>query len=354
VLAACGFHAQAQHGDAAGSAVVDAPADSSIDGPPPPSSPRKLVVTNPTAMALSSFRLYVPLDAFSVDYNAVTDPTTQLRFHDVAQNMDLQFEVDHWNRAGESGVWVKTLNLPAGVSSDVLMYFGPNVGGISRPTQVWSNFELVDHMEAALTNSASTIYEGNGVNVTTMPGQIGGAQHFVGTGDEQIDFTASNQLFDGWSTFSLEFWIYADYAAASDLGAEQPKIMDKGGGLALGRFYADNGTLDLQIDLHYSGSNNDVYLPVPITPRTWTYVAYTSSGSKVAAFANGMLVGSQNLTGGSQNMPANQLGYFLGDPATPMAGSIDELRIDQVARVPEYFAMQYAAMTRTAVTFVDP
>lgn len=352
VLVGCSFHGQpAQHGDAAGSAVVDARPDSSIDGPPAPTSPRRLVIDNPTPSTLMSFPLYVSLDASSVDYAAVTDPTTQLRFHSGATNTDLQFEVDHWDPAGESGVWIK-LDVPAGMSSDVLMYFGANAGGISRPNQVWGSFDLVHHMESTLRNSASTIYEATGLGVTSVAGQLGTAQRFAGTGDEQIDFTASNQLFDAWTVASMEFWIYPDYDASSDLSVE-PRVMDKGGGVSLGRFFRSGSDLQFQVDFHFTG-NNDVYIPITVQPKTWTYIAYSFDGSRLRAYANGVQVDSRQMSGGNQTMPANQLGYYLGDPVMPFTGMIDELRIDQVARSADFVAMQYHAMTRAAVTFTAP
>ena len=353
LLVGCGFHAQpAQHGDAAGSGVIDARPDSSIDGPPPPSSPRRLVIDNPTPTTLMSFQLYVPLDAFSVDYGAVTDPTTDLRFHDSAAAADLQFEVDHWDPAGESGVWIK-LNVPSGTSSTVLMYFGANAGGISRPTQVWGNYDLVNHMESALTNSAQAIYQGNGIGVTTVPGQIGAAQRFTGTGNEQIDFTASNQLFDAWTVMSLDFWLYPNYDATSDLSAE-PRVMDKGGGITLGRFFRSGPDLQFQVDFHFTGNNNDVFIPITVQPKTWTHIAYSFEGNRLRAYANGVEVGNQQMTGGTQTMPVNALGYYLGDPVTPFAGMIDELRAEQVARSADWVTMQYHAMTRAAVTFTAP
>lgn len=225
VLAGCGFHSHPLAGDAAGSgsstddaAVVDSSSDAGGI-----TSPRRLVLTSTSTMALNGFRLYVPLDASTIDYAAVTTPTTDLRFHDEAANVDLQFEVDHWNPAGESGVWVKLGSLPAGTSSDVLMYFGAAASGISNPSQVWGSYELVNHMEATFRNSANTnVYQGSTVNVTALDGELGEAATFTGSGDSQMTFSFGNQLFDGWSAFTLELWLYPDYATLADAWECQP------------------------------------------------------------------------------------------------------------------------------------
>ena len=137
-LVGCGFRTHALT-DAAGdgSAAVDAAIDSSVDGPAAPTSPRRLVIDSTASNTLSASRLYVSLDASTVDYAMVTDPTTQLRFHDETANVDLQFEVNRWNPAGESGVWVKLDSVPPGMLTSTMMYFGPSANGISKPEQVW-------------------------------------------------------------------------------------------------------------------------------------------------------------------------------------------------------------------------
>jgi hypothetical protein len=354
LLVGCGFHSHPASSDAAISdGPADAPIDSSIDGPPPPSSPRRLVIDNTTPATFSNFRLYVPLDATSVDYSIVTDPTTELRFHDEAANADLQFEVDHWNPAGESGVWVKVSSLPPGMLSSTLMYFGPSANGISKPAQVWGGYDLVQHMEPGFANSVGINYQGSGLGVTTAAGQLGNAVTFAGSGDEQVDFAAASQLFDGWSAFTLEFWIYPDYAAAGDVTSE-PLFMGKGVSLNAGRMIDASGQPQVQVDLEFTG-NNAITMPVPVTLRQWNYVVYTFDGQRVKTYVSGAQVDMQNVSGGSQTEPADTEDFFLGDPANPFKGQLDELRIEQGgARSADWFALQYAAMTRRIVTFTAP
>jgi len=353
LIAGCAFHSHALSDAASdGSAAVDAAIDSSIDGPPPPSSPRRLVITNPTPSTFNSFRVYVPLDATSVDYSMVTDPTTELRFHDETAGTDLQFEVDHWNPAGESGVWVKLDDLGPGTLTSTLMYFGPSANGISKPAQVWGTYDLVQHMEPTFVNSVGVNYDGSALGVTSSGGQLGGALTFTGSGDEQLDFAAGSQLFDAWTAFVLELWIYPDYTAPTDLAGE-PLFMGKGVSLNLGRMFNASGTPELQIDLHFTGSN-DIYMPIPVPLRQWSYIVYTFDGQRVRTYRDGAQVDTQNVTGASQTEPADSEPFYLGDPVNPFTGKLDELRIEQsTARSPDWFALQYHSMTRQMVTFTD-
>jgi hypothetical protein len=356
LLAGCGFHSHSLLGDggAGSDAATDSAIDSSIDGSSMVTSPRRLVINSTASAALTNFRLYVPLDASTIDYAAVTTPATDLRFHDETANVDLQFEVDHWNPAGESGVWIKVGSLPSGTSNNILMYFGASANGISNPSQVWGSYELVNHMESSLSNSANaTVYQGSAVNVATMAGQVGNAATFAGTGDSQMTFTFGNQLFDAWSAFTLETWLYPDYATLADIPVDQPRIMEKGVSLTLGRLYVPNTALLYQVDLHFTG-NNDVYLAIPVPLRQWSFVVYTFDGAKVRAYLNGQQVDMQQMSGGSQMLEADSEQYYLGDPVNPLAGSLDELRIEQSTRGGEALLQEYRTMMRQMVTFTDP
>lgn len=356
LLAGCGFHAHPLAGDAAGSgSSADAAIDSSIDVPAATvTSPRRLVVVSTAGNALNGFRLYVPLDASTIDYSAVTTPTTDLRFHDETANIDLQFEVDHWNPSGESGVWVKLPSLPTGTSNNVLMYFGASANGISNPSQVWGSFELVNHMESTFRNSANpSIYQGGPVNVPVAAGQLGNAATFAGSGDSQMTFTSGNQLFDGWSAFALELWLYPDYATLADVPASEPRVMDKGMSLHLGRLYVSSSQLLYQVDLRFTGNNN-IYMPVPVPLQQWSFIVYTFDGQRIRTFLNGQMIDMQNVTGGTQTMLADAEPYYLGDPVNPFAGKLDELRIEQQARSIDSIQQEYRTMTRQMVTFTDP
>lgn len=356
VLAGCGFHSHSLAGDAAAGsdAAIDAAIDSAIDVASVVTSPRRLVIDSTASGPLTNFRVYVPLDASSIDYTAVTNPATDLRFHDETGNVNLQFEIDHWNPAGESGVWIKVNSLPAGTSNNILMYFGAAANGISNPAQVWGTYDLVDHMESSFGNSANaTIYQGNAVNVATAGGQLGNAATFAGTGDSQMTFSFGNQLFDAWRAFTLEVWLYPDYATLADVPAEEPRIMDKGGGLTLGRLYVSGADLLYQVDLHFTGGN-DAFMAIPVPRRQWSHVVYTFDGSKVHTFLNGQQVDMQPLTGGMQTMPVDAEQYYLGDPVNPLAGALDELRIEQQARDIDWIQQEYRTMTRQMVTFTDP
>jgi hypothetical protein len=251
-------------------------------------------------------------------------------------------------------VWIKLGSLPAGTSNNILMYFGGAANGISNPMQVWGGYDLVDHMESTFRNSANTnIYQGSPVNVAGMGGQLGNAATFAGSGDSQMTFTFGNQLFNAWSAFTLEAWIYPDYATLADVPAAEPRIRDKGLSLTLGRLDVNGSAHDYEVDLHFNNPN-DLAMPIPVPLRQWSYVVYTFDGAKVRTYLNGQMVDMQSLTGGTQTMLVDAEQYYLGDPVNPFAGKLDELRIEQAVRGPDWILQQYRTMTRQMVGFTAP
>jgi hypothetical protein len=74
----------------------------------------------------------------------------------------------------------------------------------------------------------------------------------------------------------------------------------------------------------------------------------------VRTFLNGRQVDMQQLTGGTQTLLVDAEQYYLGDPVNPLAGALDELRIEQQARDLDWIQQEYRTMTRQMVTFTDP
>jgi len=324
------------------------------DGPPPPTSPRRVVFDNSASTVnFGNFPVLVPLTAASVDYAMVTDPTTQLRFEDEMTASDCEFEVESWNPGGESIVWVRVPSLPLGsTTTSVLMHFGPTAGGSSDPAAVWGSYDVVHHFSST-ANSIDSNYAATFVNATMTAGSAGMAATFAAD-DSRVTFASSGGLFDGWQDFTLSFWIYADYASAAL--TSEPDVMDKGGPLTLGRLLHPGDTeLRMQIDLHFNGVNNNAYLNANVPFKTWTHLAYQANGNNARVVRDGVVAATFNIIGGTQSLISGSQGFYLGSNGTDaFRGQIDELRIEQQARSLDYVRAQSLMMHRQFVTIVDP
>jgi hypothetical protein len=348
VLAGCSFrHGGASTGDAGPDAAVIPMPDAPPDAGPPPTSPRTLVLNNSAgATTMTNFPILVALDRSKIDYSQVENPLTDLKFTDSSGN--LAYDVEHWDAAGESDVWVRVPSIAARTTTQSLtMAWGPGVGA-AAPLTVWSAEEMMLHFEPPLIDPSGAYYAPTAINVPSVPGQIAGSARFAGTGDERITFNNAGDLFNGWPAWTLQFWIFPDYATIGDVTGE-PAIMDKGGSLALGRFFKSGANLTLQIDLHLTGGN-DAYVNTDCPLRQWTLVTYTFDGRFVRIYNNAVAGGTFD-TGSAEQLQASLSAFHLGASSAPFAGNLDELRVELVAKSPDWIRAQYLSMTRQFVTF---
>lgn len=349
LAAGCGFHGPST------TAPSDGAADTRLDDGRvivPPTSPRRIDLDNSaSATDLADFPVLVSLDAQRIDYAMVGNPATDLKFTDLA-NTPLPFEIERWDPLGESTVWVSFPNLRHNAQDSMLLSFGPTAQGTQNRTATWVNYGFVQHMAPGLASSEGTTHNGTATNVSFVVGPLGTFARFEGTGDEQLGFTNATALFDGWTSFTLELFLYPDYASLSAVSGE-PRILDKGVSLDLGRVFVSGVKLLFQTDMHFTGGN-DTYLNAAVPLRAWTYLAFTFDGLTARLYKDGALAISQPMTGGNQMMLAGSQAFYLGDPVAPLRGGIDELRIQRYPHSADWIHAQYLSMSGQMATFHDP
>lgn len=359
ILSACSFdHGDvAITGDAAGlpdSVAVDSSVDASLD------RSRKLVFDNSAStIDLVDFPVLVALDATNIDYSRIADPTKDLRFEYATAGQtagigdNVPFEIETWNPSGESIVWIRVPEIRAGsTDTAVLMHYGPNAAGLADAAATWAGWELVHHMTSGLTSSMGA-YNGTPVNVAFSAGHIGDALQLAGGTNRGVTFANAGALFDGWTSFTLSFWLYADYNSAAGLGGSEPWVMEKGTSLTAGRLYAAGADIRFQVDLHFENDDiNARILSVP--PKTWTLVTITCDGATLNIAKNDGAFGFATLSGTNQSLRGSSEPFFIGAMTEVLAGGIDEMRIERRFRPNDWVRAQYLTMTRQFVTFADP
>ena len=323
---------------------------------------RRLVFDNSaSAIEFIDLPVLVALDSSKIEYSLIKDPNSDLRFEDPATGKPVAFEIEAWNPGGESIVWIKVPDLmPHSTTTSVLMHYGPLAAGTPEPAFVntLAQWELVNHMKPSLENAVGPKYAGTAIGVTQTDGYIGPAIGFSGVGDQRVTFTSSGDLFDGWGSFNLMFWLYVDYASGTTLGTTEPRVMEKGGSLGNGRVYGDAGSnIVFQVDFTFTGMNNIAYLNTVVPPKTWTFITYNyDRGTEtLQVFNSGVQGGLYSMAGGQQEYLVNDVQpFYLGAATGSFVGRIDELRIEKRTRSPDYMRAQFLIMTRRFVTFTDP
>ncbi|MBA3462761.1 MAG: DUF2341 domain-containing protein [Deltaproteobacteria bacterium] len=340
LLVGCGFSAPATN------SATDGGADAPPDVPAGPSSPRKVVFsTTGITTNLDDFPVLIPI-AGQVDYARISDPRTDLRFVDPVSGNTLAYEVELWDPLGESLVWVRVPRIgPPPTSASILMHFGPNEGD-DNPTGVWAAYEQVNHFAGGALDSSGNGHDGLSTGAHIASGYLGSAAAFT-TNSDRIVF--SGATLDQWTAGSIEMWIRPGYANAAALIATQPRVLDNGGSLGLGRFFDDAGALAFQIDVRWSGTIS--FLHPALVGNAWSHVAWSYDNNTLRVYRNGEQVLMDNV--GARTF-SNSTALVLGDAVTAARMHIDELRISRAGLSLDWIRAQHLAMSRNFVSFTDP
>ena len=286
----------------------------------------------------------------------------------------LPCEVTQWNPDGESHVWVKVPELNR--KTRLTAYYGWEDAPEVDSTQVWDeHFLAVWHLDAAAGESAqpdSTAYNHPFTIQAESPegGVASGTNGVVGlaaaTGlrsDGKGCFFLSdkndNYFFDKFSAFTMEAWICQDHHDTEDSGTRR-YILRKGGPVSYDWVLYENPTG--RIGCQINSLNDGEILPddsAAVPERAaWNYSAVLWDGSfgECANYLNGsaltlnaecMVAANWKGTVGQKATGLN-LGNFRYNGAADnnqegdaFRGAIDEVRISDVMRSPEWVKATY-------------
>ena len=272
-----------------------------------------------------------------------------LRFRDAADTTNLNYEIEKWDPSGVSYAWVQ---LPT-IFPDGSTFIWATWGDVSDTDQLacttngatWDGtFAAVWHMDevSGLTAHDSTANANHGTLVHSpawAAGRIGGALAFNASNKTYVNAGTSPSLCFT-SNCTLSAWIYPTlYPVTNYYGV-------KGGIIARGPTSTYNYELQVGNSTNITfckrtGTENLRFstFTVPTLTAQWTLVTMTVSGRTASLYVNGSLSGVMTLSGRIAPGTADVL--YLGSAApalseTSFAGSLDEIRICNVARSPEW------------------
>ena len=297
-----------------------------------------------SASNLVDFQVLVTLTAAQIDYARTMDQGEDIRFVDADGSL-LNYEIDTWNEAGTSTVWVKVPQINAASTTDhIYIYYG-NTAAAAAPNAaaVWgNNYSAVWHMdEDPGPGGAGDIKDSAGVAHLTaaatmtptdlVTGQIGGALDFDG-----IDDIVTNSALTSTVALTYEAWIkptalVGKFNTVLEFGDDQPWFgLDKDGKLQVYRDKSNEKTT------------------AALSLSTWNYVVATHDGTNLRLWINGV----QDFAG-TINISSTATGFRIGDSPTddPFRGVIDEVRISDVVRSSDWIKAQYKSMNATFNSF---
>ena len=293
--------------------------------------------------------------------------TTNLVFRDSAGNA-IPHEVDTWNTAGTSLVWVRVPSVTK--TTTFTMYYGGSDSTANTPTAVWTaaNYVGVWHMDEA----SGTVADATGHGLTATPmgdasvsvrysgtdAPIGHARQ-TGTSSAKGYLTiADNNLLDVGDTFTMSGWVYF-----TDIqSGKAERIFSRKG------VYSDQNGWEIEMnagsDNAFSarGSHKDNGKSgggaagctgnfKPSLKNKWTHVALVYNGTQLTVCSNGYEI----VTGTISEVQDNDNNLSIGCNATGTEvgyfhGYFDECRLLDAVASADWIAAEYA--TVASDTFV--
>lgn len=273
--------------------------------------------TGASVPSLTNFPAMVKLDSSTIDYTKLQSAGQDLRFTDADGLTPLSYEIEKWDTAGTSVVWVKVPTLDLNSTGDsIWMYYGnSSVADAQDKPGVWdSSFKGVYHLKESgtgavgeykdSTSNANNARGGNGtagnVPARITTGAIGDAQRFDGTNDNiTINNTA---LFDATAPYTLDAWIKPTNCGESNSGS----IIEKTGIVGLFLCASSGGN---DYGLNYYGSNTVTSTSFNwITMGSWQHIVVSYDGAGVVKFyVNGYMVASYGVAAVALVVPSSVL-----------------------------------------------
>ena len=275
-------------------------------------------------------RLSTAISGFS--YGDFDDPNgADLLFMDAEGNA-IPHEIETWDPAGESLVWVRVPAL-SGTATTFTMYFGSDDPGLGSTENVWSRYAVVVHGGDSLTNAVAggpAVTAGSAsVAANANAGKIGGG---VRKSDyNSIGLNAANvaSRLSDTGKFSVSAWFKRDAGSGNGtgthvLGASRPGWNDGSGFLWLNE--QDKYIAIAAPNAHQWSDGNG-----KLAEDEWAHVAFAyESGASLTSYFNGA---QDNRKTASLGNLVNSSGtwtfgsYANTASADSFKGAMDELRI---------------------------
>ncbi len=309
---------------------------------------------------LTNFPVLVSLTSAQIDYAKTQNQGQDIRFIDADRTTELSYEVEKWDEAGTSVVWVKVPQIDGSSNTDHIWMYYNNTGALDaqNATAVWSNgYAGVWHLKEDPSGVAPQMKDSTNVNQGTsngdmtsddqVAGQVDGALDLDGV-DDKIQITS---LMGQPANVTLAAWVRLDAADTGgatliSLGSHTTIRLDDpaNGSGTKGNFYDGDSWLTTKNSIYYAGTG-------------WHYIVYVRDDTNNAQtlYVDGAPSASTTHT---ESIDYSGLGsdtiigrHANGQTTRDLDGVVDEARVSNVARSADWIAAQHKSMNGAFNTF---
>lgn len=289
----------------------------------------------PADAKVEQFPLLVRLHRDFFDFAQAKTHGEDLRFSSSSGDR-LAFQIEEWDAAkGVASIWVRVPLITGNSRQEIKVHWGnANAASESSGQAVFSasnGYLSVWHMNDPVRDDVGALTSTDN-GTAAVPGMIGMARHLPGgkgvfCGDKISNFPT------GASPHSTEVWFRPQRANSTLIawGNEQAQ------GKVVMQF---RGPPHVQMDCYFSDGNVEGGSRVPL--GEWTHIVHTYQAGESKIYANGVLDGT-NLR---QDPPLNIMTpsrLWIGGwyDSFDFVGDLDEVRVSQVVRSPDWIRLQY-------------
>ncbi len=300
---------------------------------------RTLVLDNEDVSdTLQDFPVLVRLNSNRIGYAQTQDDGADIRF--VAGGQVLAHEIEAWDEAGDSFVWLKIPELPeeGETPPPFHMYYGNDaVGDGSEPAEVWTNGYTSVHHMGTMADSTVTGHDGIPIGGPTVTaGPAGPATSFDGVDDhillpDEADYDYGNSL-------TVEVLLRVE-----SFTVNHQAIVTKGDDAW--RLHRDEDGSTISFGTTGFFGSNDTGADSSIADGLWHGVAVSLGGDRKRPYVDGVREANELYL---ESVDETDHPVMIGENASATGrffhGDIDEVRISGTGRSQAWLETSHRAM----------
>lgn len=310
-----------------------------------------------SAENLIDFPVLVRLeDGVNCDFADFQNDGGDIRFIDADGSTVLAYEIEGWDVAGVSYLWVKVPQIDAGSVTDyITLYYGnTTVANGQTPADVWnSGYAAVYHLNDATTSTIldSTSNNNDGAKKAAgepveAAGAIGSGQTFDGNDDYILVADSASLNLHTAGLITIEAFV-----KPNTFPATTERIVAKHNGTSTRSF--DFGIESTAKPTFFTAASG-VTSTRALADGNWqnTAVSFTDPGNSVIFYLDGVSeagIAMANVFSNTTGQPM-VIGNFSG-LARNFKGTIDELRISNVVRSADWVEATYLSNTDALISY---